>query len=161
MRSEVARGAASFPANIHHRNLEPMASASLRSARSMQHRQLLHELEYRRGAEEAASPRCTMGGHRHGSFHWRRSSRDSKAIIDASPVPVGTVPVYEAISRVRRSGGLTFELMREVIEEQAEQGVDSCDTRGRTARACAAGAQADYGIVSRGGSLMAHWMEAP
>src|SRR5260370_1347533 len=47
-----------------------------------------------------------------------------KAIIEASPVPVGTVPVYEAISRVRRPEDLTFELMLEVIEEQAEQGVD-------------------------------------
>ena len=47
-----------------------------------------------------------------------------KAIIDASPVPVGTVPVYEAISRVRRPEDLTFDLMLEVIEEQAEQGVD-------------------------------------
>src|SRR5258706_14259941 len=47
-----------------------------------------------------------------------------KAIIEASPVPVGTVPVYEAISRVRRPEDLTFELMREVIEEQAEQRFD-------------------------------------
>ena len=47
-----------------------------------------------------------------------------KAIIDASPVPVGTVPIYEAISRVKRAEDLTASLMLEVIEEQAEQGVD-------------------------------------
>src|SRR5260370_38046447 len=47
-----------------------------------------------------------------------------KAIIEASPVPVGTVPVYEAISRVRRPEDLTFEFMLGAIEEQAEQGVD-------------------------------------
>src|SRR5437899_12873693 len=47
-----------------------------------------------------------------------------RAIIDASPVPVGTVPIYEAISRVKRTEDLTAEIMLEVIEEQAEQGVD-------------------------------------
>ena len=47
-----------------------------------------------------------------------------QAIIDASPVPIGTVPVYEAISRVRRAEDLTIDVMLEVIEEQAEQGVD-------------------------------------
>src|SRR5256885_8970729 len=62
-------------------------------------------------------PRSTL-------FPYTTLFRSRKAIIDASPVPVGTVPVYEAISRVRRPEDLTFALMREVIEEQAEQGVD-------------------------------------
>ena len=47
-----------------------------------------------------------------------------KAIIEASPVPVGTVPIYEALSRVKRTEDLSADLMLEVIEEQAEQGVD-------------------------------------
>ena len=47
-----------------------------------------------------------------------------KAIIEASPVPIGTVPIYEALSRVKRTEDLTIGLMLEVIEEQAEQGVD-------------------------------------
>ena len=47
-----------------------------------------------------------------------------KAIIAASPVPIGTVPIYEAISRVRRAEDLNIDVMLEVIEEQAEQGVD-------------------------------------
>src|ERR1700733_13346299 len=47
-----------------------------------------------------------------------------KEIINASPVPIGTVPIYEAISRVRRAEDLNLNVMLEVIEEQAEQGVD-------------------------------------
>jgi phosphomethylpyrimidine synthase len=74
---------------------------------------------------------------------------------------VGTVPVYEAISRVRRPEDLTFELMLEVIEEQAEQGVDYMTIH--------AGVMREFlplvrnritGIVSRGGALMAQWMAA-
>src|SRR5580700_6152608 len=48
--------------------------------------------------------------------------RIRKAIIDASPVPIGTVPIYEALSRVRRVEDLNINVMLEVIEEQAEQG---------------------------------------
>ena len=50
--------------------------------------------------------------------------RIRQAIIDASPIPIGTVPIYEALSRVRRVQDLTPEIMLEVIEEQAQQGVD-------------------------------------
>src|SRR5207245_2556052 len=83
-----------------------------------------------------------------------------KAIIEASPVPVGTVPVYEAISRVRRPEDLTFELMREVIEEQAEQGVDYMTIHAGVLREHVTLVRKRItGIVSRGGSLMAHWME--
>ena len=79
-----------------------------------------------------------------------------KAIIEASPVPVGTVPIYEALSRVKRTEDLTAELMLEVIEEQAEQGVDYMTIH--------AGVMREFlpmvrnritGIVSRGGALMA------
>ena len=82
-----------------------------------------------------------------------------KAIIEASPVPVGTVPIYEALSRVKRNEDLTPELMLEVIEEQAEQGVDYMTIH--------AGVMREFlpmvrnritGIVSRGGALMAQWM---
>jgi phosphomethylpyrimidine synthase len=47
-----------------------------------------------------------------------------KAMIQASPVPIGSVPIYEALSRVKRNEGLSIGRMLEVIEEQAEQGVD-------------------------------------
>src|SRR5260370_1611296 len=83
-----------------------------------------------------------------------------KAIIEASPVPVGTVPVYEAILRGRRPEDLTFELMREVIEEQAEQGVDYMTIHAGVLREHVPLVRKRItGIVSRGGSLMAHWME--
>jgi len=84
-----------------------------------------------------------------------------KAIIAASPVPVGTVPIYEAVTRVRRVEDLTPELLLQVIEEQAEQGVDYMTIH--------AGILLEYvplvkdritGIVSRGGSLIAQWMAA-
>src|SRR5258708_20140502 len=82
-----------------------------------------------------------------------------KVIIEAWPVPVGTVPVYEAISRVRRPEDLTFELMLEVIEEQAEQGVDYMTIHAGVMREHVPFVRKRItGIVSRGGSLMAHWM---
>jgi phosphomethylpyrimidine synthase len=85
--------------------------------------------------------------------------RIREAIIRNSPVPVGTVPIYEALTRVRRIEDLTGDLMLEVIEEQAQQGVDYMTIH--------AGVLVQYiplttrrvtGIVSRGGSILAEWM---
>src|SRR5207302_6617238 len=85
--------------------------------------------------------------------------RIRQAIIDASPVPIGTVPIYEALSRVRRVEDLNIDVMLEVIEEQAEQGVDYMTIH--------AGVLVQYvplttkritGIVSRGGAILAEWM---
>src|SRR6202023_3201345 len=82
-----------------------------------------------------------------------------KAIIADSPVPIGTVPIYEALSRVRRVEDLNINVMLEVIEEQAEQGVDYMTIH--------AGVLVQYvplatnritGIVSRGGAILAEWM---
>src|SRR5947207_9611571 len=82
-----------------------------------------------------------------------------KAITGASPSPIGTVPIYEALSRVRRVEDLSARVMLEVIEEQAEQGVDYMTIH--------AGVLVQYiplttrrvtGIVSRGGSILAEWM---
>jgi phosphomethylpyrimidine synthase len=142
VRSEVARGRAIIPANIHHRNLEPMGigiafrckinanigNSSTNSDIDEELKKLHHGVHY--GADTVMD--LSTGGN---------IPEIRKAIINASPVPIGTVPVYEAISRVRRPEDLSPELMLEVIEEQAEQGVDYMT------------------IVSRGGSLMAHWME--
>src|SRR5260370_33988598 len=83
-----------------------------------------------------------------------------KAIIDASPVPVGTVPVYEAISRVRRPEDLTLGLMLEVIEEQAEQGVDYMTIHAGVLREHVPLVRKRItGIVSRGGAPMGNWRE--
>src|SRR3989440_10765746 len=125
IRSEVARGRCIIPANIHHRNLEPMAigiatkckinanigNSSTSSNIDEELKKLHHAVHY--GADTVMD--LSTGGD---------IPMIRKAIIDASPVPVGTVPVYEAISRVRRPEDLTIGLMLEVIEEQAEQGVD-------------------------------------
>ncbi len=82
-----------------------------------------------------------------------------EAILRHSPVPIGTVPIYEAVSRVKRVEDLTADIMLEVIEEQAEQGVDYMTIH--------AGVLIEYlplitkritGIVSRGGAILAQWM---
>jgi phosphomethylpyrimidine synthase len=82
-----------------------------------------------------------------------------KAIIAHSPVPIGTVPIYEALSRVRRVEDLNINVMLEVIDEQAQQGVDYMTIH--------AGVLVQYvpltskritGIVSRGGAILAEWM---
>src|SRR5438552_3635910 len=117
VRSEVARGRMIIPANVNHRNLEPMAigiaskckiNANIGNSATSSNideelKKLHHAVHY--GADTVMD--LSTGGD---------IPVIRKAIIEASPVPVGTVPVYEAISRVRRPEDLTFELMREVIE---------------------------------------------
>src|SRR5437660_7053563 len=85
--------------------------------------------------------------------------RIRQAIIAESPIPIGTVPIYEALARVRRVEDLNINVMLEVIEEQAAQGVDYMTIH--------AGVLVQYvplaqkritGIVSRGGAILAEWM---
>src|SRR5260370_19595076 len=84
-----------------------------------------------------------------------------KAIIEASPVPIGTVPIYEAVSRGKRNEDLTIGLMLEVIEEQAEQGVDYMTIHAGVLREFVPLVRNRItGIVSRGGALLAQWMNA-
>ncbi len=160
VRSETARGRMIIPANVHHPNLEPMAigiesrckiNANIgNSAVTSNVEEELEKLRYaiKYGADTVMD--LSTGG-------------DIPAIrgeiIRHSPVPVGTVPIYEALARVRRLEDLTADLMLEVIEEQAEQGVDYMTIH--------AGVLVQYipmttrritGIVSRGGSILAEWM---
>ena len=161
IRSEVARGRLIIPANINHANLEPMAigvaskckiNANIgNSAVTSNIEEELEKLRYsvKYGADTVMD--LSTGGD---------IPKIRKAIIEASPVPVGTVPVYEAISRVRRPEDLTIGLMLEVIEEQAEQGVDYMTIHAGVLREHVPFVRKRItGIVSRGGSLMAHWME--
>src|SRR5260370_2204546 len=125
IRSEVARGRCIIPANIHHRNLQPMAigiatkckinanigNSATNSNIEEELKKLHHAVHY--GADTVMD--LSTGGD---------IPTIRKPIIEASPVPVGTVPVYEAISRVPLPEDLTFELMLQVIEEQADHGVD-------------------------------------
>src|ERR1700684_4662415 len=161
IRSEIARGRLLIPANVNHRNLEPMGigiatkckiNANIGNSATSSNieeelKKLHHAVHY--GADTVMD--LSTGGD---------IPVIRKAIIDASPVPVGTVPVYEAISRVRRPEDLTFDLMLEVIEEQAEQGVDYMTIHAGVLREHVPLVRKRItGIVSRGGSLMAHWME--
>ena len=160
IRAEVARGRMIIPANIHHTNLEPMCIgvASLckinanigNSATTSNIDEELEKLRYsvKYGADTVMD--LSTGGD---------IPRIRKAIIANSPVPIGTVPIYEALSRVRRVEDLNMNVMLEVIEEQAEQGVDYMTIH--------AGVLVQYvpltskritGIVSRGGALLAEWM---
>jgi phosphomethylpyrimidine synthase len=160
IRSEVARGRMIIPANIHHSRLEPMcigvaSSCKINSnignsATTSNIAEELEKLHYsvKFGADTVMD--LSTGGD---------IPRIRQAIIDASPIPIGTVPIYEALSRVRRVEDLSRQVMLEVIEEQAEQGVDYMTIH--------AGVLVQYvplttrritGIVSRGGSILAEWM---
>src|ERR1700752_1325325 len=84
-----------------------------------------------------------------------------EAILRHSPVPIGTVPIYEAVSRVKRTEDLTAEIMLEVIEEQAEQGVDYMTIHaGVMSHVLPLVRNRITGILIRGGALMAQWMAA-
>ncbi|NWF85471.1 MAG: phosphomethylpyrimidine synthase, partial [Bryobacteraceae bacterium] len=160
VRDEVARGRMIIPANINHLALEPMAigvaatckiNANIgNSATTSNIEGELEKLHYsiKYGADTVMD--LSTGGD---------IPAIRQAIINESPVPVGTVPIYEALSRVRRVEDLTPAVMLEVIEEQAAQGVDYMTIH--------AGVLVQYiplttkrvtGIVSRGGSILAEWM---
>ena len=160
VRDEVARGRMIIPANVHHGNLEPMCigvassckiNANIgNSATTSNIDEELDKLRYavKFGADTVMD--LSTGGD---------IPEIRKAIIADSPVPIGTVPIYEALSRVRRVEDLNINVMLEVIEEQAEQGVDYMTIH--------AGVLVQYvpltskritGIVSRGGAILAEWM---
>ena len=83
-----------------------------------------------------------------------------QAIIDASPVPIGTVPIYQVIQNVKDVGDITPHMMLDMVEHQAQQGVDYMTIHAGVLLEYLAAddATAITGIVSRGGSLMAPWM---
>src|SRR5499425_2300622 len=160
VRDEVARGRAIIPANINHRNLEPMGigvaffckinanigNSATTSNLDEELKKLHHSVHY--GADTVMD--LSTGGD---------IPAIRRAIIDASPVPIGTVPIYEAISRVRRAEDLSIEIMLEVIEQQAEQGVDYMTIHAGVLREFLPFVRNRItGIVSRGGALLAQWM---
>ena len=160
VRSEVARGRMIIPANIHHRNLEPMCigvastckiNANIgNSAVTSNIDEELAKLQYsvKYGGDTVMD--LSTGGD---------IPLIRRAIIGASPVPIGTVPIYEALTRVRRVEDLTASVMLEVIEEQAEQGVDYMTIHaGVLVQHIPLTTRRITGIVSRGGSILAEWM---
>ncbi len=160
IRDEVARGRLIIPANINHHSLEPMCigiassckiNANIgNSATTSDISGELEKLQYAVKFGADAVMDLSTGGD---------IPAIRKAIIADSPVPIGTVPIYEALSRVRRVEDLNINVMLEVIEEQAQQGVDYMTIH--------AGVLVQYipltskritGIVSRGGAILAEWM---
>src|ERR1051326_2193521 len=160
VRGEVARGRMIIPANVNHPDLEPMAIgiASLckinanigNSAITSEVKEELKKLHtaVHYGADTVMD--LSTGGDIHGI---------REAIIRHSPVPIGTVPIYEAISRVKRLEDLSADLMLEVIEEQAAQGVDYMTIHaGVLIQYLPLVAKRITGIVSRGGAILAQWI---
>ena len=160
VRSEIARGRMIVPANIHHANLEPMCigiasrckinanigNSAVTSNVDEELEKLRYSIKY--GADTVMD--LSTGGDIPGI---------REAIIRNSPVPVGTVPIYEALARVRRIEDLTAEIMLEVIEEQAAQGVDYMTIHaGVLVQHIPLVTRRITGIVSRGGSILAEWM---
>ena len=160
VRSEVARGRAIIPANVNHLELEPMAigrkflvKINANIGNSAVVSSIDDEVEKLRwatlwGADTVMD--LSTGRHIHETREW---------ILRNSPVPIGTVPIYQALEKV---GGvaedLTWEIYRDTLIEQCEQGVDYFTVH--------AGVLLEYvpltanrvtGIVSRGGSIMARW----
>ncbi|HXE89609.1 MAG TPA: phosphomethylpyrimidine synthase ThiC [Terriglobales bacterium] len=160
VRDEVARGRMIIPANINHPELEPMAigvaskckinanigNSAVTSNIEEELRKLHTAVHF--GADTVMD--LSTGG----DIHQIR-----EAILRHSPVPIGTVPIYEAVSRVKRIEDLSAGLMLEVIEEQAAQGVDYMTIHaGVLIQYLPLVANRITGIVSRGGAILAQWM---
>ena len=160
VRDEVARGRAIIPANINHPEIEPMiigrnflVKINANIGNSAVTSSIGEEVEkmtwaIRWGADNVMD--LSTGKHIHETREW---------IIRNSPVPIGTVPIYQALEKVGgKAEELTWEIYRDTLIEQAEQGVDYFTIH--------AGVRLSYvpmtakrltGIVSRGGSIMAKW----
>ena len=160
VRDEVARGRAIIPANINHPETEPMiigrnflVKINANIGNSAVASSIEEEVEKMRwstkwGADTVMD--LSTGKNIHATREW---------IIRNSPVPIGTVPIYQALEKVSgKAEDLTWEIYRDTLIEQAEQGVDYFTIH--------AGVRLPYipltarratGIVSRGGSIMAKW----
>ncbi|HUF23487.1 MAG TPA: phosphomethylpyrimidine synthase ThiC [Vicinamibacterales bacterium] len=160
VRDEVARGRAIIPANINHPELEPMIigrhfhvkiNANIgNSAVSSSIEEEVDKLRWATlwGADTVMD--LSTGKDIHETREW---------ILRNSPVPIGTVPIYQALEKAGgRPEDLTWEIYRDTLVEQAEQGVDYFTVHaGVLLRYIPMTAKRVTGIVSRGGSIMAKW----
>ena len=160
VRSEVARGRAIIPANINHPESEPMiigrnfmvkingniGNSAVSSGIGEEVDKMTWGIRW--GADTIMD--LSTGKHIHETREW---------IIRNSPVPIGTVPIYQALEKVDgKAEELTWELFRDTLIEQAEQGVDYFTIHaGVLLRYVPMTANRMTGIVSRGGSIMAKW----
>ncbi len=160
IRDEVARGRMIIPANVGHAALDAMCigknsrvkiNANIGNSQTSSDigaeiEKLQTSVQY--GADTVMD--LSSGGD---------IPRIRRAIIEASPVPIGTVPVYEVISRVNSPEEMSGDLFLEVIQEQAEQGVDYMTIHAGVLLQHLHLVQSRItGIVSRGGGLLARWM---
>jgi len=160
LRSEVARGRAIIPANINHPESEPMVigrkflvKINANIGNSAVTSDISEEVEkmtwaIRWGADTVMD--LSTGKNIHETREW---------ILRNSPVPIGTVPIYQALEKVEgKAEELTWEIYRDTLLEQAEQGVDYFTIHAGVRLAyIPLTARRVTGIVSRGGSIMAKW----
>ncbi|MBS7792692.1 phosphomethylpyrimidine synthase ThiC [Roseococcus sp. SDR] len=160
VRSEVARGRAIIPANINHPESEPMiigrnflvkinaniGNSAVSSSVAEEVDKLVWAIRW--GADNVMD--LSTGRNIHTTREW---------ILRNSPVPIGTVPIYQALEKVGgRAEELTWEIFRDTLIEQAEQGVDYFTIHAGVRLAYVPlTAERVTGIVSRGGSIMAKW----
>src|SRR5690242_784717 len=162
IRDEVARGRMIIPANVNHPELEPMAigfSATCKINANIGNSAVTSDIDaeleklricVKYGADTVMD--LSTGGD---------IPQIREAILRHSPLPVGTVPIYECLTHVDEVQDLTPQLILDVIEAQAQQGVDYMTIHAGVLRAFVPmAAHRITGIVSRGGALMAQWMIA-
>ena len=163
VRDEIARGRAILPNNINHPESEPMiigrnfltkinaniGNSAVSSGIAEEVEKLVWSIRW--GGDTVMD--LSTGKHIHETREW---------IIRNSPVPIGTVPIYQALEKVDgRAEELTWEIFRDTLIEQAEQGVDYFTIHAGVRLAYIhLTAQRRTGIVSRGGSIMAKWCMA-
>ena len=160
VREEVAAGRAIIPANINHPELEPMiigrnflVKINANIGNSAVASSIEEEVEKMRWATKWGADTVmdlSTGKNIHATREW---------ILRNSPVPIGTVPIYQALEKVNgKAEDLTWEIFRDTLIEQAEQGVDYFTIHaGVLLRFVPMTASRMTGIVSRGGSIMAKW----
>lgn len=160
VRAEVARGRAVIPANINHPELEPMiigrnflVKINTNIGNSAVASSIEEEVEKMRWSIKWGGDTLmdlSTGKNIHQTREW---------ILRNCPVPVGTVPIYQALEKVNgRAEDLTWEVFRDTLIEQAEQGVDYFTVHAGVRLAyIPMTARRVTGIVSRGGSIMAKW----
>ncbi|MFO7604275.1 MAG: phosphomethylpyrimidine synthase ThiC, partial [Gammaproteobacteria bacterium] len=162
VRAEVAAGRAIIPANINHPELEPMiigrnfrVKINTNIGNSAVTSSIAEEVEKmvwsaRWGGDTLMD--LSTGKNIHETREW---------ILRNSPMPIGTVPIYQALEKVEgKAEDLTWEMFRDTLIEQAEQGVDYFTIHaGVLLRYVPLTAERLTGIVSRGGSIMARWCQ--
>jgi len=160
VRSEVAAGRAIIPANINHPELEPMIIG--RNFRVKINTNIGNSAVASSIAEEVEKLvwSCRWGGDTLMDLSTGKNIHETREwIVRNAPVPIGTVPIYQALEKVGgKAEDLSWEIMRDTLIEQAEQGVDYFTIHaGVLLRYVPLTAERVTGIVSRGGSIMAKW----